>query len=193
MMKTYTSRYLPFVAVILLAISSCGGSSRTWNADSGILNDSFEGYEMHFPAWGQWALADSTGNDEVLFCGVNKDIGVAVLLCKYAVDVEPKYLTDDIVKSYVEKIVAENQDSSVSYALPIISEDHYVGDKSYKFRQDVLIPIPGSSDTVAIAYVGYVFNHNYKDYSVVMTLPSKIADEHGDLIFPDIFGGLVMK
>lgn len=193
MMKTHTSCFLPFVVVILLAISSCGVGSRTWDADSGVLRDPSEGYEMHFPAWGEWTLMDSTENDDVLFCGVNNTIGVAVLLCRYSDGVSPEHLTEDMARSYVCKIVSEKQDSTVGYSLPQIESEEYIGGKSYRVRQDIYIPIPETGDTATIAYAGYVFNHNNRDYSVVMTLPAKIADEHGDLIFPDIFGGLVMK
>lgn len=193
MIRESSIRLLPLLTILLLAFSACGGGERVWNPDNGLLIDPQEGYSMQFPAWGKWEMADSTGKENILFCGVNKTIGVAVMLCKFSDNILPTDLTPDRVAGHVNEFVEQQGDSTMMYTSPVIKASRYIGDSSFSFREDLLVVIPQTTDTVGIAYTGFVFNKNKREYGIVVTLPAEIADKHGREVLDDIYSGLNMN
>lgn len=185
--------FVSILFISLVFLIACGKGSRVWDAEKCLLSDPAEGYSMQLPMVGEWVVIDSTGKDDVMFCASNKPIGMAVMLCNFNDDADPSELTVDRVRSHVDKLVTQQQDSNVTYTSPTIAEKKYAGDRSFRFREDILIPVSSEKDTIGIAYVGYIFSKDRKEYGFVVTLSSEIADRHGADILMEIFEGLNME
>lgn len=181
------------LVICLFLFAACGKGERVWDKERCLLVDPKEGFSMQLPMVGEWNMIDSTGKNDVLFCASNKPIGMAVMLCRLQDNADTPKLTIDRVKSHIDKLVTQQQDSIATYTVPSIVETKYAGDRSFRFREDMLIPVSVENDTIGVAYVGYIFNKNRKEYGFVVTLSSEIADRHGADILVEIFDGLNME
>lgn len=184
---------IPLILFLLLLTSvACEKGGRVWDAERSLLSDNDAGVAMQFPAWGAWELIDSTGKDDILFCAVNKTTGTAVMLCGLTKN-DSQTLTKEMVGKYVDQLVVQENDANMGYTDAKISSSLYIGEQSFRFRKDLIIPVEESNDTIRLANTGYVFSKRNKDYGFLVTIPAEIIDTYGDDALSEIFDGLKLK